>query len=62
MIHQLMQKYRGIFLGREPLIGNALWSGVAWVAVDRHVYGFLAAIIVFKILNELTVIQYQQNS
>jgi len=28
----------------------------------RHLYGFLAAIIVFKILNELTLIQHQQSS
>lgn len=62
MIHHLMRISRGSFLELEPLIGNALWSGVAWVAVDLHLYSFLAAIIVFKILNELTVIQYQQSS
>lgn len=48
------------FIGLGPLTGNAIWSGIAWVAVLLHVYGFLAAIVVFKILNELTVIQQQQ--
>ena len=33
-MHQRMQKSRGIFLGLEPLIGNVIWSGVVWVAVD----------------------------
>ncbi|MBN9617182.1 MAG: hypothetical protein BGO25_03050 [Acidobacteriales bacterium 59-55] len=62
VLKQRMQRSRGIFMGLEPLIGNTIWSGVAWVAVDRHLYGFLAAIVVFKILNELTLIQYQQSS
>lgn len=62
MLKHRMQRSRGILLGLQPLIGNAIWSGVAWVAVDRHLYGFLAEIIVFKVLNELTLIQYQQSS
>ncbi len=53
--------YQRAFVDIEPLVGNALWGGVAWVAVSRHLYGFLAAMIVFKVLNELTVIQHRQD-
>lgn len=50
-----------VFIEIEPLIGNALWGGVAWVSISLHLYGFLAATTVFKILNELTTIQHRQN-
>jgi hypothetical protein len=60
MLKQHLHIFRRALIGLEPLIGNAIWSGVAWAAVLLHLYGFLAAIVVFKILNELTIIQHGQ--
>ncbi len=51
---------RRVFIGLKPLMGNAIWGGVAWASVHLHLYGFLAATFVFKILNELTIIKLQQ--
>jgi len=56
----LPQMSRRVFMGLKPLIGNAIWGGVAWASVHLHLYDFLAAIFVFKILNELTIIELQQ--
>lgn len=60
MLGKRLNSSRKALIGLEPLIGNVVWGGVAWVAVAGHLHGFLAAILVFKVLNELTVIQYQQ--
>ncbi len=60
MLKQHLRILRRALIGLEPLIGNAIWSGVALAAVLLHLYGFLAAIVVFKILNELTIIQHGQ--
>lgn len=51
---------RSVSIEVEPLLGNAIAGALTRIAVDNLCRGFLVALLVFKILNVLTVIERQQ--
>lgn len=51
---------RRVSIGAGALLGNALAGVFAWIAVNQLCRGFLVALLVFTVLNKLTMLEKQQ--